>query len=92
MESLYCSQLSYIDYTSANAKTFSVFPFCIPDPMSIFLASMACSRLLLGNHDRLLMQMIEHGRPLMALATMMYSDITITEVCMYVRMYVGGAI
>lgn len=49
---------------------------------------MACSRLLLGNHDRLLMQMIEHGRPLMALATMMYSDITITEVCMYVRTYV----
>ena len=46
---------------------------------------MACSRLLLGNHDRLLMQMIEHGRPLMALAIMMYSDITITEVGMYLR-------
>ena len=63
-----------------SCKGFYCFHY-VPDPMAIFSASIACSRLLLGNHDKLLMQMIKHGRPLMALATMMYSDIYITEVC-----------
>ena len=66
--------------SSLLMQRVSLLSHCVPDPMAVFSASIACSRLLLGNHDKLLMQMIDYGRPLMAFATMMYSDITITEV------------
>ena len=58
-------------------------PTCIclaVDPSVMFQASLACGRLLLCVPGCVVMEMLQYGRTLMAMATLMYAPATLEEV------------
>jgi len=54
----------------------------ITDPTAVFMASLSSGRLLLGQQGGSVMGMLNSKRPLIAMATLMYSNINLQEVGM----------
>ena len=54
--------------------------YTIADPDAMFMASLSSSQLLLGQQGGTIMGMLNNGHPLIAMATLMYSNIGLQEV------------
>ena len=53
---------------------------CCVDPQAMYMASLSSSQLLLGKQGGTVMGMLNSGHPLIAMATLMYSNISLQEV------------
>jgi len=56
------------------------YHIAVVDPNAVFMASLSSSRLLLGQRGGTIMGMLNSGHPLIAMATLMYSNISLQEV------------
>jgi len=59
-----------------------MYDVIITDPTAIFMASLSSGQLLLGTQGASVMGMLNSKRPLIAMATLMYSNINLHEVGM----------
>ncbi len=81
---------SFCTYISITLLFFTLSPLNVVDPSVIFQASLSCAHLLLstgtGGHMTVT-GMLNNGRTLMAMASLMFAPVPLEEVCPLFREY-----